>query len=314
MPPQKSVDVVIPCWNGKDFLDVCLTSLRHQTFREYEIILVDNGSTDGSERLVRENYPEVNIIPLRRNTNFSGAVNAGIKSSKADYIALLNQDTEVDPHWLEELIQTFAKHPEIHFCASKLMYFKDRDIIDSAGDGMLKGGTFFKIGAGQKDSEKYRVPYEVFGACAAASIYRREFFDLVGLFDDDLGDQSTDCDLNFRAQLIGLKCLFVPSAIVYHHVGASLDVGSPPFIFRTNRNAVITIIKNYPLPLLLRNIMRIAFVFLSTLLIYPHPLSAIRGRFEALRKLPYYLKKRRAIQKKRIVPLERLNTIMSSRP
>ncbi|MGD9344563.1 MAG: glycosyltransferase family 2 protein [Candidatus Aminicenantes bacterium] len=314
MIPKKSVDVVIPCWNGRAFLDVCLTSLKRQFYKDFTVIVVDNGSTDGSTTFVRENYPEVKLILLGRNTNFSGAVNAGIKVAKGDYVALLNQDTEADPRWLEQLIKTFESHPEIDFCASKLLYFKERDIIDSAGDGFLRGGASFKIGSGERDGGKFRVPREIFGACAAASIYRRVFFDRVGLFDDDLGDQSTDGDLNFRAQLLGLRCFFVPTAIVYHHVGASIAVGSPGFIFRTNRNAVITIIKNYPLGLLSRNILMIALVFFSTLWIYPHPISAIRGRFEALRRLPYFFKKRKEIQKKRIVSLERLNTMMSRHP
>jgi len=314
MIPKKSVDVVIPCWNGRSFLDVCLRSLRNQSYKDFTVIVVDNGSTDGSEAFVRENYPEVKLISLGRNTNFSGAVNAGIKVAQGDYIALLNQDTEAHPRWLEHLVEALESHPEIDFCASKLLYFKDRETIDSAGDGFLRGGVSFKIGSGERDGEQFRVPREIFGACAAASIYRRVFFDRVGLFDDDLGDQSTDGDLNFRAQLLGLRCFFEPTAIVYHHVGASIAVGSPAFIFRTNRNAVITIIKNYPLGLLSRNILMIALVFFSTLWVYPHPFSAIKGRFEAFRRLPYFIKKRKEIQKNRIVSLERLNAIMSRHP
>lgn len=314
MESHKAVDIVIPSWNGLNYLGACLTSLKNQVFKDFHIIVVDNGSTDSSPAFIRDNYPEVQLIQLKWNTGFSGAVNEGIKASRGDYIALLNQDTEVVPDWLEHLIQTLERQPEIDFCASKLMYLKQRTIIDSAGDGFLRGGIAFKIGAGERDSERYRIPREVFGACAAASIYRRRFFEIVGLFDDDLGDQSTDGDINFRAQLMGLKCLFVPKAIVYHHVGASIAVGSPNFIFRTNRNAVITFIKNYPFPLMLKYIMRIATVFLSSLWRFPHPFAAIRGRAEALRRIPHYLKKRKEIQRKRVVSNDRLSTILSRHP
>jgi GT2 family glycosyltransferase len=202
-------------------------------------------------------------------------------------------------------------HPEIDFCASKILQFNYRDIIDSAGDGFLRGGISYKSGSGQKDSAKYNRQREVFGACAAAAIYRKRFFEHVGLFDDDIGDYSTDGDINFRAQIQGLKCLFVPSAIVFHHVAASTTVGSPKFIRRINRNAMIAAIKNYPLALMMRNIISITAVFLSTLWIYPHPLAALRGRLDAMTIIPRLLRKRRKIQKRRKVSLRSLNTIMS---
>lgn len=311
MERPRSVDIVIPSWNGKNYLDVCLSSLRKQAFKAFHIIVVDNASTDGTDALLKEKYPEVQIISLQVNIGFSGAVNEGIRASQGQYIALLNQDTETDPFWLDELMKTFDAHPEIDFCSSKLMQFHNRSVIDSAGDGFQRGGISFKSGSGQKDSAKYRYPREVFGACAAAAIYRKRFFENVGLFDDNIGDYSTDGDINFRAQLRGLRCWFAPSAIVFHHVAASTTVGSTQFIRRINRNAMITALKNYPFALMLRNIIRIAAVFLSTLWIYPHPSAALRGRVDALTMLPRLLKERREIQKQRTVSLKRLNSVMS---
>jgi GT2 family glycosyltransferase len=308
---QRSVDIVIPSWNGKDYLDTCLASLHRQAFKDFRIIVVDNASTDGTVSLVKEKYPEVDLITLPINKGFSGAVNEGIQASQGQYIALLNQDTETDPHWLDELIKAFDTYTDIDFCASKIKQFDNRNFIDSAGDGFLRGGISFKSGSGQEDGTKYNSPREVFGACAAASIYRRRFFEKVGLFDDDIGDYSTDGDINFRAQLLGLNCWFVPSAIVFHHVAASTTVGSPQFIRRINRNAVITAVKNYPLGLIMRNILRITAVFLSTLWIYPHPLAALRGRLDTLTILPRLLRKRRKIQKQRKASLHRINKIMS---
>jgi GT2 family glycosyltransferase len=311
MELQRSIDIVIPSWNGKNYLDVCLASLRRQVFRDFNIIVVDNASTDGTCVFVKERYPEVNLISLPKNRGFSGAVNEGIKASQGQYIALLNQDTEADSLWLDQLKKAFDTHPEIDFCASKIMQFDNRSTIDSAGDGFLRGGISFKSGSGQKDSIKYQNQREVFGACAAAAIYQKRFFEEVGLFDDNIGDYSTDGDINFRAQLLGLRCLFIPSAVVFHHVAASTTVGSTQFIRRINRNAMITALKSYPLALMMRNILRIFAVLLSTLWIYPHPLAALRGRWDALTKLPGILKERREVQKKRTVSLKRLNTIMS---
>ena len=305
------VSVIIPSWNGKAFLNVCLTSLRRQTFKDFDIIVVDNNSTDNTVPFLKQNFPEVEIIQLSTNRGFSIAVNIGIRTSNAEYVALLNQDTEVDPKWLEELVNVLDKHPDIDFCASKLMRFDNRNIIDSAGDGYSRAGYPYKIGAGEKDNHRFQEQRRVFGACAAAAIYRRSLFESVGLFDDDIGDYSTDVDINFRAQLIGLNCYFVPTAIVYHRVAGSTDIGSARFIHRINRNAVLVFLKNYPTKLMLKNIVKIATLFLSTLLRWPHPWAAVTGRLDAMKLLPSILKKREEIQRRRVVSLGKLNSMMS---
>lgn len=126
MASLRSLSVVIPSWNGKDFLDVCLTSLRKQTFKDSSVVVVDNASSDGTVSFLESKFPEVQIIKLSANKGFSGAVNEGIKASSGEYIALLNSDTEVDPKWSEELVHILDNHPDIDFCASKLRHFNNR--------------------------------------------------------------------------------------------------------------------------------------------------------------------------------------------
>src|ERR687884_270097 len=132
MPPR--VTVVVPNWNGERFLDLCLSSLRRQSFEDFETVLVDNGSTDTSIDFAKRNFPEVRVVSLSENRGFSAAVNAGIQASKAEYVALLNNDTEVDPGWLEALVHAAERHPEAGLFASKLVDFADRRVLDGAGD------------------------------------------------------------------------------------------------------------------------------------------------------------------------------------
>jgi GT2 family glycosyltransferase len=304
------VSVLIPNYNGIRFLEGCLGSLRRQHFTDYEVIVVDDASTDGSVGYVRRTFPEVRVIPLVSNGGFSRSTNRGIQEARGEYVALLNNDTIIDPDWLGELVSALDAHPEVDFCASRLMYYHQRSLIDSAGDGYYRGGMAYKIGHGKPFSNHYGIAREVFGPCAAASIYRRSFFELVGLFDDDLVDYGTDVDLNFRAQLLGLRCRYVPTAVVYHWEAGSTDDTSPNFIRRINRNGLITFFKDYPLGLAIVNWRAIVHTFFYTLVTMPYPMAALSGRVLALTLLPSVLRKRWSVQKQRRVPLCRLAVVM----
>ncbi|MCP3676917.1 MAG: glycosyltransferase family 2 protein, partial [Deltaproteobacteria bacterium] len=179
------VTVVIPNWNGKHFLKTCLDSLKNQTYTNHTIIVVDNGSTDGSVEFLDEFYPHVEVVRFPENRGFSAAVNGGIKRARGTYIALLNNDTEVDSRWLEELVKALERQPEVGFCASKMLNYYKRTIIDTIGDGFSRYGIAFKRGTRKKDAPRYKREEYLFGACAGASIYRKELFEDVGLFDED---------------------------------------------------------------------------------------------------------------------------------
>jgi GT2 family glycosyltransferase len=305
LPPPR-VTVVIPNWNGERFLSPCLSSLREQSFEDFEIILVDNGSTDGSVAFASRNFPEVQVLPLGENEGFSVAVNAGIKASRAEYVALLNNDTETDPEWLRALVRAAEAYPEVGLFASKMVDFYDRRVLDGAGDVLRRSGLPLRLGHGEPDRGQYDETAFVFGACAGAALYRHDMLDDVGLFDEDFFANCEDGDLSFRAQLAGYRCLYVPDAVIYHMGSATFGVRSPTSVRLGTRNSLCLLVKNLPTPLVPRLLPFVVAGQLSRLIVTAST-STLRAHLEglagALRLLPLMLKKRREIQKRRRVPV-----------
>jgi GT2 family glycosyltransferase len=247
------ISVVVLNWNGKKHLEVCFEALRAQTFGEFNVFLVDNASTDGSVEFVREKFPEVNLIVLEENMGFAGGVNAGIRGSDGDFIALLNNDTRVVPGWLEALYNGIVKDEKIGFCASKMIFYYTPDVINSAGDGYRVDGIPFSRGIGEKDTGQYEKEEYVFGACAGAALYSRKMLEDIGLFDEDYFESMEDVDLSFRAQLAGYRCLYVPEAVVCHVHMATVGQFRAEHFRNCQRNRVRTLIKNMPAGLLFRH-------------------------------------------------------------
>jgi GT2 family glycosyltransferase len=228
--------IVIPNWNGARHLPECLESLARQTLKPGEVIVVDNGSSDDSIDLIRRCYPWVRLIQHPDNRGFPAAVNAGIRTSNADLVALLNNDTRVEPDWLEQLVTGLQQWPEASFAACKMLRFDPPHPIDSAGDRFsLLAGAGANLGAGLPRDAHSQLAW-TFGACAGAALYRRALFE--------------DVDFDLRAQVAGHRCLYVPDAVVYHKRGASTDNASREVQARIWRNAVWVAGKNLP-PLLL---------------------------------------------------------------
>ena len=299
------VTVVIPNWNGERFLDLCLTSLRKQSFKDFETVLVDNGSADDSVTLVGRNFPEVRVLPLGENKGFSAAVNAGIRVSEAEYVALLNNDTEVDPGWLEALVRAAESQPEAGLFASKLVNFYDRRLLDGAGDALRRSGLPYRLGHKELDRGQFDKPAFVFGACAAAALYRRALFEEIGLFDEDFFSNCEDADLSFRAQLFGYRCRYVPGSVVYHMVSASTGGKRSTTNTRLGtQNSVNLLVKNLPAvlvwrllpPLLAGQLLRLVISSFSGVL-----RAYLDGLVGAWRLLPRMLKKRKEIQNRRKV-------------
>jgi GT2 family glycosyltransferase len=297
------VTVVVPNWNGERFLDLCLSSLREQSFKDFDTVLVDNGSTDDSLTFVDRNFPEVRVLQLGENKGFSAAANAGIKASETEYVALLNNDTEVDPDWLEALVRAAESHPEAGLFASKLVNFYDRRLLDGAGDALRRGGLPYRIGHKELDRGQFDEPTFVFSACAAAALYRRALFEEVGLFDEDFFSNCEDADLSFRAQLFGYQCLYVPGSVVYHMVSASTGGKRSTTNTRLGtQNSVNLLIKNLPAALAWRFLPSLLAGQLSRLVV-----STFSGVFRAYlaglagawRLLPRMRKKRKEIQTRR---------------
>jgi len=301
VPPR--VTVVIPNWNGERFLGLCLGSLREQSFRDFETILVDNGSVDGSRGFVGEHFPEVKVVPLGENRGIAAAFNAGIEASGAEYVVLLNNDTELDPGWLEALVRAAEDRPESGLFASRLVDFYDRSVLDGAGDAMRLSGLPYRLGHGERDRGRFDKPGYVFGACAAAALYRREMLDEVGRFDEDFVSYCEDGDLSFRAQLAGYRCFYVPGAVVYHMGSASTGGKRSPTATRLgSRNSFSLLVKNLPLSA----VPHILPFFVAGQLartITAAATGSLRAHLEGLagawRHLPLMLRKRAEIQKRK---------------
>ncbi len=246
------VSIIIPNWNGRHHLDSCLSSLQNQTFSDFEVILVDNNSSDGSREYVRESFPEVRLVELESNLGFTGGCNAGLDVAQGEIIVLLNNDTEADANWLSSLIETFEKDAGIGIVATKILLFDRRDHIHSAGDIYSIDGIPNNRGVWQEDLGQYDDEEEIFSACGAAAAYRRSMIDEIGFLDDDFYFSCEDVDLGWRAHLAGWKVRYAPKAIVYHKLKAT--GGSVTGSYYDGRNFLYLIWKNYPWSLLKRHL------------------------------------------------------------
>ena len=305
---KKLISVIIVNWNGKHHLGECLSSLTKQTYKSFEIIFIDNGSTDESVAFVNRKFPGVKIVELKKNEGFCRANNIGLKHASGDFIALLNNDTRVEANWLEELVKAMVCDPKIAICASCMVNYFQPELIDTAGDGYDICGVGFKIGNRQAVS-KYQEKRDVFGGCAGAALYRRSMIDKINLFDEDFFAVGEDIDLSFRARLSGFRCVYVPTAIVYHKVGQTIGSNSNFLLYHSRRNIEYTYFKNMPLPLIL---LTFPMHLLYNLLTFIQALSERRIHIFLKAKRDFFLNfgkiliKRKNIQTQRQIPLKSL--------
>ena len=250
---QQRVDIIIPNYNGLKVLVPCLQSIAEQSHCRVKIIIVDNGSSDGSVDYIAENFPDVQLIALSENTGFSAAVNTGINAGSSPLIFLLNNDTELEPGCLEHLVTASGTLTDYDFFAPKMLSFQERTVLDGAGDGYLRGGAGYRLGTMERDSDVYNQAGPVFGACAGAVLYRRSLFDRVGLFDADFFAYLEDVDLNLRINRAGLSGYYFPASVVYHIGSATSGSKINEFTVRlSTRNSLLVLLKNYRLSLFLR--------------------------------------------------------------
>ena len=248
------ISVIIPNYNGIKYLAVVLESLERQKFRDFETIIVDNGSTDGSTAFVRENYPSVILVELHENTGFAPAANAGIKRSRSPYVLLLNNDTEADENMLSELLHAAVRHPDAFSCCARMISFTDRTRLDNAGDYYTALGWAVARGKG-KAADRYMKEEKVFSCCAAASLYRKDFLEKTGLFDEAHFAYLEDVDLGYRARIRGYENWYIPSAVLWHVGSGTSGSRHNPFKVRLSaRNNVYMIYKNMPPAQILLNL------------------------------------------------------------
>lgn len=309
------VSVVIPNWNGKKFLAGCLDSLLQQNYELNEVIIVDNGSHDGSVELLQQAYPQVHLIRYEVNTGFSVAVNAGMKAARGEYIALLNNDTIVEADWLGEMVSVMRGHPEIGSTGCKMLAYDDKRLLDGAGDGYRRGGLPGRIGHRERDNGQFDQPRYILGACGGAALYRRSMLIDIGLLDEDYFAYLEDVDLGLRAQNAGYKCLYVPSAVIYHLGCGTTGSGYHPLVVRLSaQNNFNTLIKNVPNELFFSFLPHILYwqlyYFAVVIVRGGQVIPWLDGTWRAIKMLPQMMKKRDEIRSQRKVPVEYLEEII----
>lgn len=246
--------LIIPNYNGITYLKDCLDSIFRQSFRHFEVIVVDNASTDESCQLILENYPQVKLIKNSQNLGFSAAVNQGIRASGSEFVVLLNNDTEVEEDWLQSLVSCIEKDEKIFSASSKMVRFNERNVIDDAGDEFNLLGWAYKRGDGVS-IEKYSRDEEIFSSCGGASIYRKKVFDEIGYFDENFFAYMEDLDVSYRAKIYGYKNVYCSGALVYH-IGSATS-GSKYNSFKVKlaiRNNIFVLFKNMPILQLIINL------------------------------------------------------------
>ena len=309
--PNPMVSVVIPNRDGATpragltYLELILPSLREQTFRDFDVTVVDNGSTDGSVEYLRQRWPEVRVVELGDNTGFPTAVNRGIQASEGEYVALLNNDLELSRDWMERLVAELDHDPELGFVTGKILRFAERDVLEQAGHDFYTCGLFAPRGLDERDTGQYDYPAPTAIVSAAAAMYRRAALDRVGGFDADYFLYCEDADLCLRILLAGYQGLYVPGPEAYHVRGGTAGRESEMTGFYLVRNGLITLVKDMPASVLIRSLPKILL----------HQYQQLAGARKAgaagtirraygsfLRSLSRTIAKRRATQGSRAIP------------
>lgn len=251
-PQEPLVSIIIVNWNGKHHLAECLQSLAEQTYQNFETIIVDNASTDGSPELITTQFPTARLVRLATNTGFATGNNKGFEQASGAYIVILNNDTRAEPDWLARMVAVAGENPGIGMVGCRTCAYGDRDMIDTIGgricwDGMSRGAyrlkSFARLGLNPVEEGLYP------SGCAA--LYKRAMLDKTGFFDDDFFAYAEDTDLGLRGQLAGWKTLIATDAVVHHKYSGTGGVFSPLKLYLVERNHYWVAIKNFPLPLLI---------------------------------------------------------------
>ncbi len=310
------VSVIVVIWNSEMHLSRCLSMLSRQTFQDFEIVVVDNGSTDNSVGGLSIDDFEIPLTIKLLDSNFGFAVanNLGVHLARGKWIALLNVDAFPEPDWLEQLLLAAQQNPEYTFFSSRQIQYNQSELLDGAGDTYHVSGLAWRQYYNQPVSEFGLHSKEVFSACAAAALYFREDFIKVGGFDEDYFAYFEDVDLSFRLRLMKGRCLYVPQAVVYHVGSASTGKASDFSFYHGHRNLVWTYFKDMPsllfwfyLPLH----MLINLYLSMSFLIKENKSVVLRSKLDAFRLLPVMLRKRRIVQRTRIVDVREIYRVMN---
>ena len=241
---MNKVTIVIPNWNGKEYLRKCLDSLMSQSIGQVPVIVVDNGSEDGSPELVKEEYPWVQLICMDQNYGFCKAVNTGIQAAETKYVILLNNDIVADRDFVKYLLLRAEENPRLFSCQSKMLQMDHPDHIDNAGDEYCALGWAYTRGKDAK-AERFNRAEQIFSACGGAVLYRKKVFNEIGLFDEAHFAYLEDVDVGYRAKICGYENWYEPASIVYHKGSAATGSRHNAFkVAHASRNNIYLIYKN----------------------------------------------------------------------
>ena len=330
------VSVVVINWDGRDYLRACLESLSRQDGIDYEVIVVDNGSQDGSQEMVRADFMnrpgfQIQLIANEMNRGFCAANNQGFAAAKGRFVAILNNDTEVAGGFLSALRRAFDFAPDIGMAAAKVLVYEDPQRIDKVGHLIYPDGQNRGRGTGEIDNGQYDRMEECLWPDGCAAMYRTEMLEQIGGFDEDLFIFGDDAELGLRGRIAGWRCLYVPDAVVRHHRGGAMNAGSTGRIFLIERNRVLLAVKLFPVSLLLLNPLYFAARLAAGIFAaagergelvrfpgYRNKLrlawTIVRADVAALLMIPRTLKKRRQFRPfKRLRPADIRRLIMNNR-
>jgi GT2 family glycosyltransferase len=315
MSSSPKCSVIVLNYNGMKFIKNCFKSLLLTNYPNFEILFVDNCSKDGSREWLENEIKKLNnnsikFIPLDKNYGFAKGNNIGIRFSdpRSEFIVLLNNDTEVEPDWLEKLVNFMLKYNDVGIAQCKLRSLKNRACIDSGGGVIDYIGRVLIIGSGEYDDERFSKPYEVFYAQGAAIVIRRSILRKVGLLDEDYFINYEETDLCWRCWLHGMKVAFIPDSIVYHYGSATISSGSEelprPFIlYHSRKNQITTLIKNYSAKNAIKYVayLYIRYISFTIRLIFKgrikHASAYVKAMLWPIIKLKGIIRKRMFVQK-----------------
>jgi GT2 family glycosyltransferase len=300
------LSVIIVTWNGRRFLDACLRAVTAQLHPDDEIIVVDNGSIDGTTVWLRHAWSAVRLVALPANLGFAGGVNVGLRVARGDLLLLLNNDAFVEPGCVPALVEALRDHPRSGAVAGVLTFDHRPDLVASAGITACRNGLALDLWTGRAVQSLPAAPQPVMGASGGLALYRRMMLDDIGLMAPDFFNYLEDVDLAWRAQLRGWECLVVPAARARHIYSATGGQGSPVKQRLLGRNRLRAIIRCFPSGVL-RSCLPDILAYDTLALVYAalaRQPAMIVGRIEALRDRAQLLRERRAIQARRIVPEE----------
>jgi GT2 family glycosyltransferase len=309
-----TVRVVILNWNGRRWLDGCLSALASQTLPPSEVVIVDNASTDDSVVHLTQRWPSVRVLPLTENVGFAAGNNRGAEGADTEALVFLNNDTEVEPGWLAALVAAAAGDTSRGLVASRIVFMDRPDLIDSAGDGYLRCGGGYKRGHGQP-AISFSSSCEVFGACGAAFLIRRSLFESLGGFDPSFFMVYEDVDLSYRARLLGARVWYAADAVVRHAGSASMGRVSALAVYCGQRNLEWTWLKNTPAQMWWRSLpAHLAYNAAGAVAYARHGrlLDWMRGKGAAVMAAPRLWRERRQVQGRRVVAESRLRDVMDA--